>query len=73
MQNYVSTVKPELFSIGNVIELVWDENTGSAWTPAETLGGICTWTFSGLRRQSDLRARGPFTMRRISTDPVLHR
>ena len=73
LQNYVSTVKPELFSIGNIIELVWDENTGSAWTPAETLGGICTWTFSALRRQSDLRARGPFTMRRISTDPVLHR
>lgn len=70
--NYMDTVKPELFSVSNTVELVWDANAGTKWTPTETLKGTCTWTFSGLRRESDLRARGPFTMHRISKDPVLN-
>ncbi len=73
VRNYMATVKPELFSISNAVELVWNENTGSKWTPAETLKGTCIWTFSGLRREADLRARGKFTMRRILKDPVLNR
>lgn len=71
--NYMETVKPEIFSISNSVELVWNENTGSKWTPAETLKGTCTWTFSGLRRDVDIRARGTFKMSRILKDPVLNR
>lgn len=61
--NYVSTVKPELFSVSNTVELVWDERP---WTPDELLTGTCAWTFSGLRREGAIRAEGSFTMRRIS-------
>ena len=61
--NYVSTVKPELFSVSNTVELVWDERP---WTPDELLTGTCAWTFSGLRREGAVRAAGSFTMRRIS-------
>ena len=61
--NYVSTVKPELFSVSNTVELVWD---GRPWTPDEILSGECVWTFSGLRREGAVRTEGSFTMRRIS-------
>ena len=62
--NYVSTVKPELFSVSNTVELTWGE---CAWTPDEVLSGECAWTLSGLRRENAVRSTGNFTMKRIST------
>lgn len=70
--NYLSTVKPELFSIVNQISLVWDANTGSVWSPEEKLQGACSWTLRNLRRDCDLQLKGEFTMQRISTNPVLN-
>jgi hypothetical protein len=72
-ENYVSKVKPELFSISNSVSFVWDTLPAgaAAWNPEETLHGKLTWDFAGLRREGMLRAQGRFTMRRVSTLPTL--
>jgi hypothetical protein len=72
-ENYVSKIKPELFSVSNAVSFVWDTlPTGAAaWSPEETLHGKLTWDFAGLRREGTLRAQGRFTMRRVSTLPTL--
>jgi hypothetical protein len=67
-ENYVSRIKPELFSVSNVVSFVWDALPAgaAAWNPEETLHGRLTWDFGGLRREGTLRAQGRFTMRRVS-------
>ncbi len=72
-ENYVSRVKPELFSVSNTISFAWDTlPTGAAaWSPEETLHGKLTWDFAGLRREGTLRAQGRFTMRRVTSTPTL--
>jgi len=72
-ENYVSKVKPELFSISNSVSFVWDALPAGAavWSPEEKLNGKLTWDFDGLRREGTLRAQGRFTMRRVSTLPTL--
>lgn len=65
-QNYVSTVKPELFTITNRVTFTWDSASGTAWSPEETLRGRLVWEFDGLRHEGTLRASGPFVMKRIS-------
>ena len=70
LENYAGTVKPELFSITNVVEFVWDASKGAAWNPEETLGGMLKWEFGGLRHEETIRATGRFTMRRITSAPV---
>lgn len=64
--NYLNAVKPELFSVQNDIELVWDPVEGTAWSPEERLAGTVRWTFGGLRRQGEIETSGTFSMRRIS-------
>jgi len=65
-QNYVATVKPEMFSVTNRITFVWDPSTGSRWTPVETLTGSLVWEFDGIRHEGTIQAKGTFTMKRIS-------
>lgn len=68
--NYAGTIKPESFSITNTVEFVWDGTSGTAWHPEETLNGTLIWEFGGLRHEGTLRARGKFTMKRISSASV---
>lgn len=70
-ENYVSKVKPELFSVSNSVTFVWDTLPAgaAAWSPEETLHGKITWDFAGLRREGTLRAQGRFTLRRVSSSP----
>lgn len=72
-ENYVSKVKPELFSVSNSVSFVWDTLPAgaAAWNPEETLHGKLTWDFAGLRREGTLRAQGRFTMRRVTSNPTL--
>jgi hypothetical protein len=72
--NYKSTVKPELFSVGNIISFRLDLNGGEApWNPEEEKTGTCTWTLENLRREGPIAIKGPMTIRRIApqTDIVL--
>ena len=69
-ENYVSTVKPETFSVVNRVTFEWDEVTGTAWTPEEQLSGVLAWELDGVRHEGTLRMTGRFTMRRI-TDATL--
>lgn len=64
--NYVSTVKPETFSVVNRVTFAWDESSGAAWVPEERLSGVLTWELDGVRHEGTLRMTGRFTMRRIS-------
>lgn len=68
--NYAGTIKPELFSITNVVNFTWDENAGEAWNPEETVRGTLKWEFGGLRHEGTIRATGRFTMRRITSASV---
>jgi hypothetical protein len=72
-ENYVSKVKPELFSVANTVSFAWDilPAGAAAWSPEETLHGKLTWDFGGLRREGTLRAQGRFTMRRVSSNPTV--
>jgi len=72
-ENYVSKVKPELFSVSNSVTFVWDTLPAgaAAWSPEETLHGKLTWDFAGLRREGTVRAQGRFTMRRVSPNPTV--
>jgi hypothetical protein len=67
--NYVGAIKPETFSVSNVVSFTWSEKAGeiAVWDPQETLAGECRWELHGLRRQGPIHVEGPFTMRRIST------
>lgn len=65
--NYLETVKPELFSIVNKLDLTWDATRAAAWSPEETLTGTCAWSIQGLRREGAVRMSGTFSMRRVST------
>lgn len=67
LENYLGTVKPELFSVTNVVNFAWDANAGTAWSPEETVCGKLTWEFGGLRHEGTIRATGRFTMRRITS------
>ena len=65
--NYTGTIKPEVFSITNAVNLTWTEGEGgTAWSPEETLTGELIWEFGGLRHEGTIRAKGSFTMKRIS-------
>lgn len=65
--NYLQTVKPELFSVASELSLVWRESTAAAWSPEEQLSGTCAWSLTGLRREGAIRMEGAFTMRRLSS------
>ncbi len=65
--NYKGEVKPELFSVENNIFLMLDFKGGAArWDPQNTVTGTCTWSFKGLRREGNLVASGPMTLKRVS-------
>ena len=66
LTNYVSTVKPEVFSITNSVVFTWDEHDGSKWNPEEKLTGDLVWEFGGLRHEGPVRAKGRFVMERVS-------
>ena len=68
--NYVATVKPELFSIANSLTLTWDATTAAAWSPEETLSGACTWSLEGLRREGRIRMSGTFKMTRMASEDL---
>lgn len=71
LQNYIGEVKPETFSITNRITFAWSQAEGArSWSPDETVSGDLVWEFSGVRHEGTLRARGRFTMRRISSAAV---
>ena len=72
--NYKSTVKPELFSVGNTVSFLLDFNGGEApWNPEEEKTGTCVWKLENLRREGPISIKGPMTIRRIApqTDLVL--
>ena len=72
--NYVSAVKPKLFSIGNTIRFEWNaEMAPCAWDPDDEVKGSCSWTFRDLRREGDVTASGTFTMKRILKNGSLAR
>lgn len=64
--NYATEVKPELFSLKQVISLDWDAMGSAPWNPEETLTGTCSWRFKGLRTEGDIIANGRFRMTRIA-------
>ncbi len=66
-QNYVSTVKPELFSVTNSITFEIPNISGAGWVPNTKLDGTCEWTFNGLRHEGPLKIKGVLGARRIST------
>ena len=68
--NYISTVKPELFTIENEVSFQWDASMATAWSPAETLKGTCSWTLKGLRREGALEMSGTFQMTRLTADDL---
>jgi len=67
IENYVSTVKPEMFSVGNRITFTWDGTTGTSWSPEETLAGALRWQLSGVRHEGAITVKGRFVMKRISS------
>lgn len=67
LENYLGSVKPETFSITNLVEFTWSAQGQSRWTPSQTLSGTLKWEFGGLRHEGMVRASGPFTMKRISS------
>ena len=67
VNNYVGSVKPELFSIGGKVEFEFAESAATAWTPVEKLSGTCKWSYTGVRRDGPVVAEGTFTMQRVST------
>ena len=73
LENYKGEIKPELFSIGNSIQFVWDEGGSTAWSPDETLTGTCTWTLSNVVKDGPLQLTGPFVMRRVSAMRVMEK
>ncbi|MBQ9727915.1 MAG: hypothetical protein IJV65_10500 [Kiritimatiellae bacterium] len=65
--NYRGDVKPETFSVSCRIDLKLDMDGGeAAWNPEGTKSGTCTWTFSNLMRQGDVKLSGAMTVKRIS-------
>ena len=67
INNYVSTVKPEMFSVTNRITFAWKASSGTAWNPDEKLSGSLIWTLDGVRHEGSIRMKGDFTMKRISS------
>lgn len=65
----VGTVKPETFSVSNVLTLTWsdDASTLAIWDPSNKLEGTCRWSLTGLRRQSAINVDGTFVMQRVCT------
>ena len=66
LANYMETVKPEAFSVTNLIEFTWDPHSATAWNPEETLTGDIKWDFGGLRHERTVQATGRFAMKRLS-------
>ncbi len=67
IDNYKGTVKPETFSVDNMIILQFDFADGVArWDPQNAVSGTCTWAFAGPRREGALVATGPVTLQRVS-------
>ena len=56
----------EVFEIGNRITLEWDANDAASWNPEEMMSGTASWSFTGLRREGELKAEGKFTIQRLS-------
>lgn len=67
--HYLGRVKPELWSVTNQLEIVWDTGTES-WDPVESYTGRLTWTITGLRHEAPITVSGPFTFRRIVVNPT---
>jgi len=66
-KNYQSTVKPELFSVENIVAFQLDFGGGETpWNPEEEKSGTCTWQLGNLRREGKVSLRGPMTIRRIA-------
>ena len=53
--NYAEIVKPETFSVSNLVELTWEKTSSAAWNPEETLTGTIKWDFSGLRHEGPIK------------------
>ena len=64
--NYAQTVKPEAFSVTNLVELTWEKTSAAAWNPEETLTGDLKWEFHGIRHERPIQAQGRFSMKRLS-------
>ena len=70
--NYVSTQKPELFSVTNTVLLVLDlKGDETPWNPDDTKSGACTWILKGLRREGAITLSGAATFRRIAPQTEL--
>ena len=70
-ENYAYPVKPELWSIGNSLELSWHEKGDPAlpaifpYTSDETTSGVVTWEVTGLTAKAPIKSVGTFTLRRV--------
>ena len=76
--NYMNEIKPELFSISNVVRLVWSEpaTPGGAslgWDPSEKVSGTIEFEVGNLRREGPVTMEGRFELRRVSRMGVLSR
>jgi hypothetical protein len=69
LDNYKAPIKPERWSVGNTLELLWDAPSAT-WAPEESYTGHLTWILTGLRHEAPIVVRGPFTLRRILVDPT---
>ena len=67
IDNYKGELKPETFSVKNTVMLSFDFGEGaSRWDPQDAVSGTCWWSFSGLRREGNLVASGPLSLKRVS-------
>lgn len=67
--NYKGIIKPERWSVGNTLEVIWDPPSAT-WAPEEAYTGTLKWTLTGLRHEAPIVVRGKFTFRRILVDPT---
>ncbi|MBP5545581.1 MAG: hypothetical protein ILM98_16035 [Kiritimatiellae bacterium] len=70
-ENYAYPIKPELWSIGNTLELSWHENGDPAlpvnfpYSSDETTSGVVTWEVTGLAAKGPIKSVGTFTLKRV--------
>ena len=65
-------MKPETFSVGNVISLTINLNGGEAtWNPEQTKIGTCRWKLTNLMRQGPITLVGDMSIKRVSQQPEL--
>lgn len=69
--NYAQPIKPELWSISNLLDFSWHEQGNRAlpvhfpYNADETTSGIVTWEVCGLSAKGPIKSVGTFTLKRV--------